>query len=168
MIEIKKATTPAELDAVRALIREFLAWHRERHTEDLALIDRYFDKAEFEAELAGLPGKYAPPKGRLLIAMKDGEAAGCVALRDLGDGICEMKRMFIPLRFRGEKIGRALAGRVVGEARAAGYKRMRLDTSHRQKEAIGLYESAGFMRIAPYYDLPQEMRDWLVFMEMKL
>lgn len=168
MIEITEATTGPQLDAVRVLIREFLAWHRERHTEDLALIDRYFDNSEFEAELAGLPGKYARPKGRLLLACREGEAAGCVALRDLGDGICEMKRMFIPVRFRGEKIGRALADRVLSEARAAGYRSMRLDTSHRQKEAIGLYESVGFKRIEPYYELPQEMRDWLVFMEMKL
>jgi ribosomal protein S18 acetylase RimI-like enzyme len=168
MIEIVEAKTAGELDAVRGLIREFLAWHRERHTEDLALIDRYFDRAEFEAELAGLPGKYASPKGRLLLACKEGEAAGCVALRDLGDGVSEMKRMFIPTRFRGAKIGRALADRVLREARAAGYRSMRLDTSHRQKEAIGLYESAGFARIEPYYDLPQEMREWLVFMELKL
>ncbi len=168
MIEITEATTGPQLDAVRVLIREFLAWHRERHTEDLALIDRYFDNSEFEAELAGLPGKYARPKGRLLLACREGEAAGCVALRDLGDGICEMKRMFIPVRFRGEKIGRALADRVLSEARAAGYRSMRLDTSHRQKEAIGLYESVGFKRIEPYYELPQEMREWLVFMEMKL
>jgi ribosomal protein S18 acetylase RimI-like enzyme len=168
MIEIAQAVTKEQLDDVRALMRAFVAWHRERHVEDLALIDSYFDQAEFEAELAGLPGKYAPPKGRLLLARRDGEAAGCVALRDLGDGICEMKRMFLPVRFRGLGIGRALAERIIGEARNAGYRLMRLDTSLRQREAIGLYEKAGFKRIAPYYDLPQQMRDWLVFMEMEL
>ena len=63
-------------------MRAFVAWHRERHVEDIALIDRYFDEAEFEAELAGLPGTYASPEGRLFIAYQDGQPAGCVALRD--------------------------------------------------------------------------------------
>src|SRR5262245_13027900 len=104
-IEIFRAATQQQLDHVRALLRAFVDWHRERHVEDIALIDRYFDAGEFEAELAGLPGKYAPPKGRLLLAIRDGEAAGCVALRDLGDGIAEMKRMFLPDCFRGQGIG---------------------------------------------------------------
>jgi GNAT superfamily N-acetyltransferase len=166
--EIFRAATQKQLDQVRALLRAFVAWHRERHVEDIALIDRYFDAGEFEAELAGLPGKYAPPKGRLLLARKEDEAAGCVALRDLGQNIAEMKRMFLPVRFRGQGIGRALTHRLLLEARAAGYERMRLDTSHRQKEALALYESVGFKPVAPYYDLPKEMRDWLVFMEMRL
>ena len=167
-IEIARAVSPVQLDDVRSLMRAFVAWHRERHTEDLALIDRYFHAEEFEQELAGLPGKYAPPKGRLLLARDGREAAGCVALRDLGGGIAEMKRMFIPVRFRGRGIGRALAERLLLEARAAGYERMRLDTSFRQTEALSLYERAGFRRIAPYYELPAEMRQWLVFMEMQL
>src|SRR5262249_38191157 len=116
----------------------------------------------------GLPGKYAPPKGRLLLAQKDDQAAGCVALRDLGQNIAEMKRMFLPIPFRGQGIGRALTNRLLLEARAAGYERMRLDTSRRQMEALSLYESVGFKRIPPYYDLPREMQDWLVFMELKL
>jgi putative acetyltransferase len=167
-IEISRAATTQQLDEVRTLLRAFLVWHRERHTEDIALIDRYFDAGEFEAELAGLPGKYAPPKGRLLLARKDDQAAGCVALRDLGENIAEMKRMFLPIRFRGQGIGRGLTRRLLLEARAAGYERIRLDTSFRQKEALALYESVGFKRIAPYYELPKEMRDWLVFMEMTL
>jgi GNAT superfamily N-acetyltransferase len=167
-IEIFRAATQTQLDQVRALLRAFVDWHRERHVEDIALIDRYFDAGEFEAELAGLPGKYAPPQGRLLLATKDGEAAGCVALRDLGQNIAEMKRMFLPIAFRGQGIGRALTRRLLLEARAAGYERIRLDTSRRQKEALSLYESVGFTRIAPYYDLPHEMQDWLVFMELKL
>ena len=166
MIDVFQATTPAHLNDVRALIRAFVAWHRKRHVADIALIDRYFDAAEFEAELAGLPGKYAPKKkGSLLVAYHAGRPAGCVALRDLGAGTAEIKRMFVPEEFRGLGIGRALADRVLGDAKSAGYSRMRLDTSRHQKEAIGLYERSGFKRIAPYYDLTEDLRDWLVFFE---
>jgi GNAT superfamily N-acetyltransferase len=168
MIDIVQATTPEDMDAVRDLMRAFVAWHRQRHTEDLALIDRYFDAREFEQELAALPGKYAPPKGHLLLARRDGQPVGCVALRDLGEGICEMKRMFVPPALHGQGIGRALADRVLSEAKTAGYERMRLDTSIRQAEAMRLYERAGFVRIEPYYPLPDELKNWLVFMELRL
>lgn len=176
MTSILPATSEAELDDVRLLMRAFVAWHRASHVEDRALIDRYFDAAAFERELAGLPGKYAPPKGRLLIAYHEGRPAGCVALRDLGgdlggdpgDGVCEMKRMFVPEFFRGRGIGRALADRVIDEARLAGYRRMRLDTSFRQQDAIRLYERSGFRSVAPYYPITDDLKGWLVFFERAL
>ncbi len=168
MISIFQAATNTELSDVRGLMRAFVAWHRERHVEDLALIDSYFDEAAWEAELAGLPGKYAPPKGSLLIAYRGGQPAGCVALRDLGDHVAEMKRMFVPVAFRGLGVGRALADRVIADARKGGYRRMRLDTSRRQNEAIRLYEASGFTRIPPYYPLSDDLRDWLVFFERSL
>ena len=168
MAHILQATLREELDDVRSLMRAFVTWHRAHHAEDIALIDRYFDGAAFETELAGLPGKYAPPKGRLLIAYEHAQPAGMVALRDLGKGMCEMKRMFVPEEFRGRGIGRALADRVVWEAKAAGYTRMMLDTSNRQSRAIELYERAGFRRIMPYYPLTADLRAWLVFFELKL
>lgn len=168
MALIVEPMRPAELDDVRSLMRAFLAWHRERHVEDSDLIERYFDQAAFEYELASLPGKYARPQGRLLIAYVDGQPAGCVALRDLKDGICEMKRMFVPDAFRGRGIGRALADRIVAEAKEAGYRAMRLDTSRRQGEAMRLYESMGFGRIAPYYAMTDDVKDWLVFFELVL
>jgi GNAT superfamily N-acetyltransferase len=168
MTIVLDAATTTHLDDVRSLMRAFVAWHRERHAEDIALIDRYFDEREFAAELAGLPGTYARPQGRLLLAYHGGQPAGCVALRDLGDAVCEMKRMFVPAEFRGLGAGRALAARVIAEARIAGYRRMRLDTSRRQDEAMRLYEKAGFRRIAPYYDLPDDFKDWLVFFELDL
>jgi GNAT superfamily N-acetyltransferase len=149
-------------------MRGFLAWHRERHVEDIALIDSYFDEEEWEHELAALPGKYAPPKGSLLIAHHEGRPAGCVALHDLGDGVCEMKRMFVPVAFRGLGVGRALADRIVADGKAAGYRRMRLDTSNRQSEAMRLYERSGFHRIAPYYPLSDDLKAWLVFFEREL
>ncbi|HMB47534.1 MAG TPA: GNAT family N-acetyltransferase [Afifellaceae bacterium] len=168
MAEIVQAESDRQLDDARSLMRAFVTWHRERHVEDADLIDRYFDAKVFEDELAGLPGKYAPPTGSLLIAYDAGRPAGCVALRDLGERTCEMKRMFVPASFRGSGIGRALSEGILGAARSAGYRRMRLDTSNRQTEAIRLYESAGFRRISPYYPLSDEMKDWLVFLELEL
>jgi GNAT superfamily N-acetyltransferase len=168
MAVIVEAGRPAELDDARSLMRAFVAWHRERHVEDIDLIERYFDQRAFDDELAGLPGKYARPDGRLLVAYDDGLPAGCVALRDLGQGACEMKRMFVPAAFRGRGIGRVLATRIIVEARDAGYRIMRLDTSRRQSEAMRLYESAGFRRIPSYYELPDDVKDWLVFFELTL
>lgn len=168
MALILEPARPAELDDARSLMRAFLAWHRARHVEDIDLVERYFDQAAFDAELAGLPGKYARPQGRLFIAYVDGKPAGCVALRDLKHGVCEMKRMFVPDAFRGQGIGRALAERIIAEAKEAGYRTMRLDTSRRQAEAMRLYESMGFQRTAPYYDVTDDVKDWLVFFELAL
>jgi len=168
MATVSQATTTKQLDDVRSLMRAFLAWHRERHVEDLALINNYFDEEEWEHELAELPGKYAPPKGSLLVAYHDERPAGCVALRDLGEGMCEMKRMFVPTKFRGLGIGGALADRIIADARTAGYRLMRLDTSRRQAEAMRLYERSGFRRIAPYYPLTDDLKDWLMFFELEL
>ncbi len=167
-ITVADATSDEQLDAVRALMRSFVAWHRERNVADLRLIDGYFDGAAFDEEVSGLPGKYGQPEGRLLLASVDGKAAGCVALRSLGDGSSEMKRMFVYPEFRGRGVGKALSVRLIDEARSAGYRTMRLDTSIRQIEAITLYERLGFTRIGPYYELPDELVDWLVFMELSL
>ncbi|MDA0164015.1 GNAT family N-acetyltransferase [Solirubrobacter ginsenosidimutans] len=167
-VEIVVPETTEELDQVRALIRTFVAWHRARHETDRDLIDRYFDAAEFERELAGLPGKYGPPGGQLLLAKRDGEAAGCVALRALAPGICEMKRMYVDERFRGQGVGAALSERVLAEARTLGYRAMQLDTSIRQAKALGLYRRMGFTEIEPYYDVADELRGWLVFMQLEL
>jgi GNAT superfamily N-acetyltransferase len=168
VIEIETAINHEQLDHARHLIRSFVVWHRRRHVEDLQLIDEYFDATAFEDELASLPGKYSPPAGRLLLATCDGHAAGCVALRPLDARSCEMKRMFVHEEFRGKGVGRALVEAVLREARTIGYDLMRLDTSHRQIEAQALYASFGFVRTEAYYDLPEKLRQWLVFMELPL
>lgn len=168
MTRIIQAATEEELDATRQLIRAFVAWHRQRHGEDLELIDRYFHPVDFDAEVNGLPGKYAPPRGRLLLAIHQGRPAGCVALKPLDDGACEMKRMFVYTEFHGLGIGKSLARALIDEARAIGYDVMRLDTSFRQHEARALYERLGFRVTPPYYDLPDDLRAWLVFMELRL
>jgi putative acetyltransferase len=168
MVQVLVPSTTEQLDHVRDLMRSFIAWHRGRHQQDLALIDAYFDPAAFEAELAGLPGKYRPPRGQLLLAIADGQPAGCVALREIDRDRCEMKRMFVYPERHGQGIGRALAEAVIADGRRLGYRTMVLDTSIRQAEAQALYRRLGFRDVAPYYDLPEELRNWLVFMELPL
>jgi putative acetyltransferase len=159
-IDIRTPTTAAELDATRALIRAFVAWHRGRHPHDLHLIDRYFDAAAFEDELAHLDRKYVA----VLLARVDGTPAGCVALRRIDDTTCEMKRMFVDPAIQGAGVGRALANAILEEARRLGFTSMVLDTSIRQVEAQSLYRKLGFEPTAPYYDMDDDVRDWLVFM----
>jgi GNAT superfamily N-acetyltransferase len=121
----------------------------------------------FEEELATLPGKYASPKGRFLLAYSDDKLAGCIALRPLPEeGVCEMKRLFVRDGFRGQQIGRHLIERVIDEARAIGYSKMRLDT-HPEKmgKAVDLYRSNGFVEIPPYYENPHQ---GVLFMELAL
>jgi len=120
----------------------------------------------FDKELAELPGDYAPPEGRLLFAEYNSRPAGCVALHPLEPGICEMKRLYLRPAYRGKGLGRKLAEAVIGEARAIGYKTMRLDTVEPiMRDAVAMYRRLGFREIAPYRPNPIE---GAIYMELEL
>lgn len=144
MIEIKAAETAEQIEEIRKLFREY---------EKSLSLDLCFQN--FEAELSELPGKYAAPAGRLFLATVDGKSAGCIALRKLEKGICEMKRLFVRNEFRGLDLGNKLIEKIIEEARAVGYEKMRLDTlPSKMAKAVKLYKSHGFHEIAPYYSNP--------------
>jgi ribosomal protein S18 acetylase RimI-like enzyme len=139
LVSIKPVTSAEQLRQVRALFVEYAS----SIGFDLAFQD-------FQEELDGLPGDYAPPTGELLLAWDDKEIAGCVALRKISADVCEMKRLYIRPAFRGKGIGRMLAAAVIEDARRLGYQRMRLDTVPSMAHAIALYSSLGFKDIEPY------------------
>ncbi len=153
-MEIVPANSPDHFLAARDLFVEY--------AENLG-VDLCFQG--FQEELDGLPGAYAPPDGRLLLAIDGDRAAGCVAIRKLGDGTCEMKRLYVKSAYRGQGLGRRLAEAVIAEARAIGYRKMRLDSLTSLEEAAGLYRSLGFVEIPPYRYNP--LPD-AVFMELSL
>jgi ribosomal protein S18 acetylase RimI-like enzyme len=149
-ISIASPASAADHDAIKALFVEY--------ADSLGFSLAYQD---FETELADFPGKYAPPKGALLLARADGAAAGTVALRQLEPQICEMKRLYVRPAYRGLRtdeglsIGRALTLGIVAEARALDYRRLRLDTiAGKMDAAVRLYRSMGFVDIPPYYPSP--------------
>ena len=168
MITVAPATTTQHIEEVRILMRAFIDWQRDRYHQEIELVDIYSDPVAFESELASLPGEYAPPTGRLLLASEDERPVGCVALHDLGDGACGMKRMFVFSEYHGRGVGQLLAKTVIEEAKHASYKVMRLDTGARQVEAQGLYGKLNFKPIDAYYDVPDRLRETLVFMELNL
>jgi ribosomal protein S18 acetylase RimI-like enzyme len=142
-IVIREAGSPEDISEVKRLFSAY--------AESLG-IDLSFQG--FENELAELPGAYAGESGRLLLAEMDGTAVGCVGLRKLSDGICEMKRLYVNPDLRGMRIGRLLAGEIIARGRQLGYERIRLDTLPFMQRAIAMYRSLGFVEIEPYCNNP--------------
>jgi ribosomal protein S18 acetylase RimI-like enzyme len=139
-----QAETPQQIAQARELFLEYA------QSLGFSLCFQNFDK-----ELAGLPGEYAPPEGRLLLAEYEGQVAGCVALHKLKPGICEMKRLYLRPQFRGKGLGLVLAEQIIAEARQLAYRRMRLDTVEPvMQDAVAMYRKLGFKEIAPYCTNP--------------
>jgi putative acetyltransferase len=153
-MNIFQATSTEQLQAIRELFQEYAAWLQ---------VDLCFQG--FAKELAELPGLYALPSGRVLLAVAEGQSAGCVALRPIDEKTCEMKRLYVRPAHQGKGLGRALASRLVSEAQTIGYSTMVLDTLPHMMSAVRLYESLGFLRRGPYYETPLENT---VFMELRL
>jgi putative acetyltransferase len=154
IIRIVQAMSSKDLDQVRELFQEY--------AKSLGF-ELHFQN--FDKEIAELPGDYAPPSGRLLLLIYESRIAGCVALRNMGKGVCEMKRLYVRSEFRGKGIGKTLARTIIKEAHRIVYRSMRLDTVPAMQEAISLYRSLGFKDIEPYRYNPTE---GAIFMELKL
>jgi len=153
--ELHQAESPAQIAAIRELFLEYAK------SLSFNLCFQSFDQ-----ELASLPGDYAPPDGRLLLATQQGSPRGCVALHKLADGICEMKRLYVRPQFRGKGFGKILAERVIADAREIGYQKLRLDTVESDMgTAIAMYRKLGFREIAPYRANPIE---GALYMELEL
>jgi putative acetyltransferase len=156
MLTILQAESAQQIATARELMIEYAA----------ALgVDLCFQN--FDEEMRTLPGKYAPPAGRIFLANWNGQAAGVIAMRPLEEtGACEMKRLFVRPAFRGKSLGRALAEKLIAEAAAIGYRKMKLDTMQgKMDQAIALYQALGFHDVLPYYPSPvRETR----FMELEL
>jgi putative acetyltransferase len=153
--DLQQAESIEQISAIRELFQEYA------NSLNFSLCFQ-----SFENELSGLPGDYAPPAGRLLLAADRSRVAGCAGLHKLERDICEMKRLYVRPQFRGKGLGRVLAERVVAEAREIGYKRLRLDTVEPvMRGAVALYRKLGFQEIAPYRDNPIE---GALYMELML
>jgi carbonic anhydrase len=155
MIVLFRAEASAQVAQARALFLEY--------ADALPGVDLCFQN--FDREVAELPGAYAPPDGRLLLAADEDRLAGCVALRRLAPDTCEMKRLYVRPEFRGRRAGVKVARSIIEEARGIGYKRMLLDTLPSMTDAIRLYRALGFKEIEPYYHNPVE---GTLFMELEL
>lgn len=153
-VRIVQSSTTEEIAIARTLFKEYAAWLG---------IDLSFQN--FDEELANLPGDYAPPDGRLLLAQCGTETAGCVVLRRFNDRTCEMKRMWVRPKFRGKQIGRVLAEYIIVEARSLGYSEMILDSLPSLTSALNLYKSLGFESIPAYRYNPDPNA---VFMRLRL
>ena len=155
MFNLRQVTSEEDIGETRQLFDEYVTWL------GVNLCFQNYDK-----EVAELPGDYVPPDGRLFLASRDDEVEGCIALRKLEDGVCEMKRLFVRPQFRGAGLGRVLAERIIDEARTIGYQRMRLDTlPGKMDQAIAMYRTLGFRDIERYYNNPY---DTAAFMEKML
>ncbi len=164
MLTISQANSEAEIEAIRELMREYATWA-------FTIIPGSNESPAwegFDAELATLPGVYAPPAGRLLLAMQDGQPAGCVCLKRHDNATSELKRLYVRPTFRGQNIGQQLVKILVEEARQSRYQRIVLDSHISMKKAHAVYQEVGFRLVSAPDNFPDELKPIVVFMECDL
>jgi ribosomal protein S18 acetylase RimI-like enzyme len=166
--EIAVAATAADYEAFGGLIREYWEWLQARYAQLPGFIDAVGGHQALDVELGSLSQTYGPPRGKVLLARREGRVVGGIAVRDLGHGACEMKRLFVPDRYQGHGIGRRLCQALLDVATADGYQVMRLDTGSHNDEALAMYESLGFAECPPYHEYPAGLMANLRFMERPL
>jgi GNAT superfamily N-acetyltransferase len=165
---IFRASSDADYSDFAGLVTEYVQWCRERYASNPTFVEKVFGFQSLASELRILSKTYGPPNGTTLLARRDGEISGGGAFRHFSEECCEMKRLYVPLRFTGQGTGRLLCRELMQAAARQGYTRMLLDTGKLLKEAISLYRSIGFRECAPYRTYPAELMQYLVFMEAEL
>jgi ribosomal protein S18 acetylase RimI-like enzyme len=154
-----------KISYVRAGNDDHLEIAKEMFTEYARSLEFSLGFQDFEQELSDISAHYGPPHGCILLALCDRKPAGCVALRKLEEGVCEMKRLYVRPEYRGSGIGKTLSVKIIDEGKSLGYEKMRLDTLASMKEAISIYRDLGFYDIEPYCHNPFEKA---VFLEKEL
>jgi putative acetyltransferase len=164
MLTISQVSTPSEMQDVQELLREYTAWAFTLPGDS----DQAPPLQGLEQELVTLPGIYAPPTGCLLLALQDGQAAGCIALKGQDATTGEIKRLYVRPAFRGRNIGQQLVAALITEARKIGYQRLILDTHISMTKAHELYVAAGFRKVDTPSDYPEVFKPVAVFMELTM
>lgn len=167
-VTVYSAASASDFADFGALIREYVEWCRARFAQDAWLIDEALSHQALDHELETLHTRYGPPGGKAFLARRDGDVVGCGAYRRRSDEFCEMKRLFVPDRFRGLGVGRKLCDALIASARTERFKLMRLDTAAQMSEAVTLYEAIGFRRCKPYNEYPERLMPHMVFLELAL
>jgi Acetyltransferases len=165
MLTISQVQSKDQIAAAQELLSEYITWWAETEPEDFAQAPTFLD---WEKDIATLPGIFIPPAGRLMLAMQDGQPAGCVCLKGHDATTAELKRLYVRPAFRGQNIGWQLVKALVDEARQSGYQRIVLDTHTSMKKAQAIYEAFGFRVVSTPDDIPDTLKPFIVFMEYNL
>jgi len=168
MLTIGQAVSAEDFRQVQILLAEYFEFLRTDVDTTLDDLDTVPTTAGYRDEIVDLPGRYAPPAGRLLLARYEDEPAGCIAFYQFGVGVCEVKRLWVRPQFRGKKVGRALVEKLITEAYQGGYREMILSTVDVLKEAHKLYRSLGFEPTEPFFTLPPAMMEHEIFLKRQL
>lgn len=165
MLTISQVQSKEQIAHAQELLREYISWWATTEPEDFAQAPTFID---WEKDIETLPGIFVPPAGRLLLAMQDGQPAGCVCLKGHDSVTAEIKRLYVRPAFRGQNIGWQLVKFLINEARQSGYERIVLDTHTSMKNAQSLYKAMGFQVINTAEEIPNTLKPFIMFMEYKM